>query len=101
MRFEQLSEMNALEHFAADQHFVQTTTQRIQIRFAGDCRIAGDLFGGHVGVGADGHAGAGQIGQRLVACDTEIAQLEFTRTRQKQIAGFEIAVDDAVVVGTL
>lgn len=101
MTFEQLREVRAFERWAAGEHLEHHAAQRVEIGFAADLPVADDLFRRHVGVGANGLSRVRDIRHPEIAGDAEIAKFNLAILRDKQIRRFQVAMDDAIVVGVL
>ena len=93
----------ALERAAAGQHLVEDDAEREQVRAAVN-GLTTDLFGCHVAdraehsswICADDRLGRVALAHRLG--QTEIQNLHLPVTREKQVLGLQIAVDDTFAV---
>src|SRR5579859_2443412 len=94
----------------AGDHLIEHGTERKKIG-AGVELFAASLFRRHVGDGADGEAGAGEVsGVEIVSCslgvvagnefgEAEIENLCLTAIRDENVGGLDVAMNDAFLVG--
>nr|POE88384.1 hypothetical protein CFP56_11613 [Quercus suber] len=75
--------------------FQQRHAERPDVRGDG-VGLPGDAFGGHVVGGAD--EGVGVAFGAELAADAEVAELDLALAREQDVAGLDVAVDDAVAV---
>ena len=66
-----------------------------------ECSAPFGLLGGHVVGGAHDHAGAGHDGEVGGAGDAEVGEFGGAVGCHEDVRGFDIAMDDAVLVGAL
>ncbi len=86
------------EGLLAREHLVGDDAQGVQIaRLPG--RASRDLLGGEVFRRADDHPGLGDAGRRALAGDPEVHDLGQSFPGQEDVAGLDVAVDDALGVG--
>lgn len=92
----------------ACQHLKEKDAKRVDIRLGSDGLVLGYLFGGHISGGSADHPGDGQVCVKLVvlhlkASGAEVADLDHDllggMALEHDVGGFEIAVDDAEVMG--
>ncbi len=86
------------EGAAAGDHLVEQDPQRPDVG-AGVHRTAGGLLGGHVGRRPEGAAGAGQTGLVHALGDAEVEDLGLAVRGHHDVAGLDVAMDDAGLVG--
>src|SRR5699024_4076459 len=83
------------EHRTAGEHLVQDTSEGVQVAGGGGCQPA-HLFGGHVGVCAQGCAGLGEAGDvgAQDGGDAEVQDLHRAVVGHHDVAGLEVTVHD-------
>src|SRR5699024_2020365 len=83
------------EHRTAGEHLVQDTSEGVQVAGGGGCQPA-HLFGGHVGVCAQGCAGLGEAGDvgAQDGGDPEVQDLHRAVVGHHDVAGLEVTVHD-------
>ena len=96
---EHLGRRRSDERGLTGQHLEHHAAQGVQVGLARNGGFPRDLFGSHVGVGADGPPGRRQRGRLCVASNSKVAEFKPAVFSQKQVGRLEIAMDDAVVVG--
>jgi len=84
----------------AAHHFVEHRAQGVKVALDGDL-TAGRLLRGHIGDGADHHAGAGEAASIQGDRQAEVADLGRPIDGEPDVARFQIPVDDAMGMGVL
>src|SRR5262249_36308433 len=81
-------------------HLVEDDAERIHVGAAVERETLG-LLGREVGRGAEYRARLGDRVAALGACDPEVGDLDASLGRDQYVAGFHVAMHDAVAVGEL
>ena len=90
--------MLGFERQIRGEHFIEYDTERPDVGALIGC-ISLRLLGRHVRECSKRSAGLGQSRTALELCDTKIHDLEFSAARKHDVLGFDIAVDNVLVVG--
>ena len=98
MLVQQIEDIFPLEWCSPAEQGVQHASQRVQVAAARG-RLALGLFRRQVLGGADDRPGAGQVLGGEDVSDAEIGQANAAIAAAQQVRGFEVAMDDAVIVG--
>src|SRR6185295_19363175 len=90
------------EGWAAGEEFVQDRAEGVDIAGDGEFAGTGGLFGGHVGRGTEEGVFQGQGAFFFEdAGEAEICDVRFGGRVEKDVGGFEVAVEDSVLVGVV